>query len=230
MLPAARLATCAAMAAGLASVAHADILVDWDVANSTPAGQSTAGPIPVNSTATDLSASALTTVGVGDVASTGNKKDSLGGQSWNYQAFDIDDEYIGFTITPENGAVFNLGALYFNEAANNTFGAPAQWQLRSSVDAFASTIASGTITSGFQDIASAGYTVINLPSSFDAVSNAVEFRLYGTDFSTFSNQWFVANPSEGPYANFTLDGVLVPEPASMALIGLGGFAMIRRRR
>jgi len=58
-------------------------------------------------------------------------------------------------------------------------------------------------------------------ATFDGASHAdlayIEITSFGTGFGTV-------------FDNIQVDGTLVPEPSSLALLGLGGLAMLRRRR
>ncbi len=225
-------ATCAVLILLVCPAARADVLADYDIKGNSP-GTSYIGPVPVNSTADHVTAQAMEVVGVSNISSSGNKSESLGGNSWNSAAFDINDEYIGFSLAPAAGLALDIDAIYFNEAANNPFASgPGAWELRSSLDGFGSVVATGTITSGFQNINSAGFTKITLDSTFDNVSSNIEFRLYG-NVTNFGDQWFVTDPSDAstPFTNFTVEGAVVPEPASTALVGLGlAFCLARYRR
>jgi len=58
---------------------------------------------------------------------------------------------------------------------------------------------------------------------FDEITSPVEFRLYF---------WFSQTGSSGSAAefdNFSLNGTSVPEPASIALLALGGLTLLARR-
>ncbi len=60
------------------------------------------------------------------------------------------------------------------------------------------------------------------------------FNSVGTYTLTFTNDW-ATDPSPNTYTNLVIAGIdgtatLVPEPGSLALLGLGGLAMLRRRR
>ncbi|MEM0967479.1 MAG: hypothetical protein AAGJ81_15130 [Verrucomicrobiota bacterium] len=197
--------------------ASAVVIADWDIQGNGP-GTSYIGPVPLGSTATGVTASTITTVGVSNISSTGNKINSLGGNSWGTTPFDPNDAYVEFMITPDAGITLDLDTLYFNQAPNNLVGFSAVWELRSSLDGYSSVIATDSINIGFQNInAAAAYDAVVLGSNFDAITSSVTFRLYGTGFDGSSGQWFIANPTEGDFSNFTVEGSVIPEPAVTSL-------------
>lgn len=225
-------------AAGLLGVAlvaptQAEVLVDYDIVGNSP-GSSYLGPVAADSTAANISAGTLGTVGVGNVSSGGNKSNSIGGNSWESGGggIQIDTDYLGWSLTVADGFTMDIDAIHFNEAMNNSFSnPPGEWVLRSSLDGFATNAATGLITSGFQDITGTNtYTLINLGPEFDGLTGTVEFRLYAELDGAFSPQWFVSDPTDGPFTNFTVEGVVIPEPASFALLAAGALCGFARRR
>lgn len=134
--------------------------------------------------------------------------------------------YLGFTVTAEPGFTMDLGGLDFLFAAWD--GGPAadvpfqgNWVLRSSLDFFASDIASGSVsTGGTQD-----FTLVSVPLGQPQFANlgAIEFRLFAFGNGT-------------PQGLLEFDGVelvatVVPEPAAPALLlaGAGACWALRRR-
>lgn len=94
--------------------------------------------------------------------------------------------------------------------------------LQTSVDGFGSgkTVDSHTHTSG----TSADSVSFDL-TGLGTQSGAVEFRLYAYDDNTVN----VGTRFRNRVANMTLDVTAIPEPASLALLGVGGLVLLTRR-
>ncbi|MEM6333223.1 MAG: PEP-CTERM sorting domain-containing protein [Planctomycetota bacterium] len=225
--------TAALLGAAVLLPAQGAVLVDYDIVGNSP-GTSYLGPVAANSSDANITPGTLGTVGVGNVSSAGNKSNSLGGNSWESGGFQIGTDYLGWSLTVDSGFTMDIDAIHFNEAMNNSFAnPPGEWLLRSSLDNFATDAATGSITSGFQDITGTNtYTLINLGPEFDGLTGTVEFRLYAELDGNFSPQWFISDPTDGPFTNFTVEGstAVIPEPASLALLGVGATCFLARRR
>ena len=65
------------------------------------------------------------------------------------------------------------------------------------------------------------YSISLADSDFQNLTQAVTFRLYATSDGTGSTVQF---------DNFALNGEVIPEPASLALLGLGGLMLLPRRK
>ncbi len=227
-----------AMVVAIASAAHGAVLAEWDITQWS--GDHWNPNVTVTGEDTNVDASGISLVGLSNANSAGgNKASAIGGRSWNSATFSKSDEYLSFTITPTGGAVLDIDTIHLSEAMNNNNlindggpnEGPAEFRLRSSLDNFDTNILTGVITGGFQDINGAStYHALSLGSDFDAIDSTVEFRLYGTGFASFRGQWFIGNPADGPFDNFTVEGSVIPEPATMALVGLGLLTIARRRR
>ena len=86
--------------------------------------------------------------------------------------------YLEFSVAPNAGQTMTLTAVAMNIRRSTTGTAagsgPTTWSLRSSVDAFATDLGSGTLT-----LNSGPTTSVNLPVNFINLSAKTTFRLYG---------------------------------------------------
>ncbi|HEX7010476.1 MAG TPA: PEP-CTERM sorting domain-containing protein [Phycisphaeraceae bacterium] len=136
-----------------------------------------------------------------------------------------DAVYFSFTVTPDSGNTLNLDSLTL-DAARGGGSRPRGFVVRSSADGFTTDLAVNPNTN--TDLPTqrlidffTTYTVDLSDPAFDAVAGPLEFRIY------------VFSPGTGSaidFDNITLHGEVVPEPASLALLGLGGLGFLRRRR
>ncbi|MFC5050439.1 PEP-CTERM sorting domain-containing protein [Rubritalea spongiae] len=181
--------------------------------------------LSVTSTATGVSASDFTSPVFDFAVTTANAFTSNGlglatGTDDNMAGAITANQYMSFTISADSGTI-SMDTLSF-DIARAQRGAQ-DFQVRASFDGFTNFIE----VSGFQNQAIAQDTFTNYSfdltdSGFDVVTS-VEFRIYLDDRA--GNQ----NSSSGTY----IDNVVisaVPEPSSTALLGLGGLALILRRR
>jgi hypothetical protein len=212
--------------AALSSAAQASLL-EFNTAGNL--GTETTEP----STFNDPSVTASTlTFGAGvTAASNGNR---FGGSNW----FDTGDtnpttlaesvagnDYIQFTITPTAGSTYDVTNLQFIWDRSST--GPSGVTLRSSIDGYASDLATAT---GLVSTTTA-YTTLNI-SGLTALSTATTFRLYGYGASAATGTGgFDTNSGTQTQANVGVNSNFanLPEPASLAVLGLGGLAVLRRR-
>ncbi len=128
--------------------------------------------------------------------------------------------YFQFTITPASGYKMTLASFDLDAA----YGSPGSgFDLRSSVDNFATTLAAGNIGTGYPNFTT--YNIALTDPAYLDIADDLTFRIY--------NYAGGSNPSGG-YDNITVNGstAVVPEPASVATIaalGLVAFALNRRR-
>lgn len=132
------------------------------------------------------------------------------------------DQYFSFEVTPNSGATLDLTSLVF-QGARGGGGTPRGWEVRSSVDSFASTLGQADIPTVRPTLT--GFSVDLSAPAFDSLSGPVEFRVY-----TYSPN--INNSVE--YDDFRLVGTIsaatVPEPTGGLLLALGALAITMRRR
>lgn len=96
-------------------------------------------------------------------------------------------------------------------------------------------------TGAFMEFTDAGATVYDVPVTTGGISNVTgQWKAEGGSTSVFNGQalsgtWTLkatdsATGDTGAILGFAIKGTAVPEPATMAVLGLGALAAIRRRR
>lgn len=204
---------CAAVATALAfaPVSDADLLVQLDDADDNDGATSSSDPLPAVFTAAGLSSSSATQVGLGDFSNTGVWPIGTWGN-----AFDP-NQYITVTITPDAGNTINFTDATWDKGF---FGAGMDdGTIRTSLDGFAADVATGSDD---------GFEITYDLSGLGTVASEIEFRLYFVNDGSPSA--FTDLFTNGVNDGWVFNGTVVPEPGSLALLGLGGLAMLRRRR
>ena len=125
-------------------------------------------------------------------------------------------DYFAFTITPDANYQMELVRLTFEFDVTGPF--TSNFALRSSEDSFAGNLGTGQTT---------GQSNADIPLAFDEVDAAITFRVYIWDNSSSS-----AADRRTLLDDVTLEGsiVLIPEPGSLVLLGVGSLLMMSRRR
>jgi IPTL-CTERM motif len=152
---------------GVATPVAAEVLAFWDPGSSVDASL----PLPPTSVSPNI-ASASNLVGGPGLTSPGVFANAYVLDNWSGGAFDPND-YLSFSTTG-NGVTYQsvTFSLY------NNFDGTGNWEIRSSVDGFATALDSGTFTGIFF----AGLPITANVSAIGQQSGTVQFRIY-----TFNN-------------------------------------------
>lgn len=133
------------------------------------------------------------------------------------------NKYFVFSFQPEDGYYLDLLRLDFN-AARGGSSTPRGWGLRSSADAYTTTLGNSDI--GTQRATWTSYSVPLTAAYFDQVTDTLTFRIY---------VYSPANGSTIEFDDITIWGEVfelevIPEPGTLSLPALGVLGLLRRRR
>ena len=145
-------------------------------------------------------------------------------------AYDANN-YIEFSVTADQGSTIDLGVLYWVTSRGHSTRDLDDWTMVYSTNAavdFATEALTAAQAVGSGNISGGLYVPLSVDLSSQDTLQLGEtgtFRLYAYGRSATSTA------SDGTYFDsFQLQTVAVPEPSSAALLGLGGLALILRRR
>ena len=203
--------------AAVARPAAALPIATWDVAGSSGQTASVLASEPLTS--------ATTLIGFNVTPWPGGLCCFTAAAGWSL-AFDS-TRYYEFSVSADPGHAIlyeSISLSLFRGIQGATHGAES-WELRSSADAFASTLASFSLAGSANDeqVLFSGVDI----SSLGALPGTVIFRLYGfdytsaTDFSGLGAQPLGAGPLTGTGSNLVIAGLVTPEPGTGLLVAAG---------
>lgn len=230
--PSAELKNLLAITAGVFAfsiASHAEVLVNYDGVTDTPtivAAGISGSPITtgsantfneVNSPATPAYPSGPTQSGFGFYRFIPNNTAVLGTDEPSAFANNL---YLSLTVTPTNATDrLTVNSLSFNIARGGA-ATPRGYFVRTSLDNFASDLV-GTGPNGDVGTQRPTFLFVNAP-----ISGA-------SNLSSLTLRFYAYTPGTGQSLDIDdiiLNGSVVPEPASAALLGLGALSLIARRR
>jgi hypothetical protein len=138
--------------------------------------------------------------------------------------------YMSFTVSTTAGNKLDLTSLTYTSIHNATnAGAPdtnatMNFFVRSSIDSYAATV--GSVFSETWDSTTPNRTIDLSGAAFQNLTSPVTFRLY-----VYESVELDTNQG-ARWDDVVLNGNVnaIPEPSAIALLGLGGLALLRRRR
>ncbi len=147
------------------------------------------------------------------------------------------DTFFSFTIRAGSGFQLDLTELSFNYGnqngnvfrGGNPFNFTSTFFVRSNVDGYATTLGTATRSTTANNSTTPELLTIALPGSYTALTGDVTFRFYITDNN---DSGIDVHNMISRIDNVRLQGEvnLVPEPASLALLGGGALLLAARRR
>lgn len=140
--------------------------------------------------------------------------------------------YTGFEVTPDAGKTLDLSELSADLQMDVAGEGLGEWALYGDLDPsdglddFVSLVAgSNTAAGGSSSASSYEHVAIDLTAAQYQGLDGVALRLYRWHDGAFPINATVNSRTD----NLVLDGTVIPEPASLILMGLGGLAFLKRR-
>jgi hypothetical protein len=212
--------------AACSSDAAAEVLVTYDIGGANASDSDTVAP---ESTASGVSAGSI--VATPTLNTPFDFDGSFAWENWESGISADPATFIGWSVQPTAGNQIAYDIVNYVVISNaSTPQGPRNWELHASTDGFN---ASDILLDSFNMGSSGSMTRLGTDiSAIGTQAGAVEFRLFGFNGSTTT----FAGLSEGSFMNptpkLTIEGSVlpIPEPGSLALLGVGGLLIARRRR
>jgi hypothetical protein len=206
----------------IAAVAHADLLAAWEMTGANAVTM----PVLTNvfSAVGITSNSTVLRLGAGVTPDSGTANTFAGssfGEVSLANAISVSD-YFSWTVQADPGGSISVTNIAWKFQRTGTGG--SNYVLRSSFDGFVTDLYSSN-----NFLAAAGSGDANFPLSSLSGSNSLEFRLYV--WSASSDATGVDRFRTTGGTDLTIQGTVIPEPGTMALMGLGllGLTYLRRK-
>jgi hypothetical protein len=210
--------------------AHAAVLANYNFDSGTASTVTEAGSTPGAFSFNDGGDEGSLSADIGTGTNAFIRSDATGSTEALALA---DDDYFFFTVTADVGQTLNLTSLVFDFGAstqtNGNFAYNLTTYIQSSVGGLGSSdpsLASRSFTRPGNSTGSlTTVTAIDLTGASFQGLNSITFEFSVGDDLNNTN-------SIARFDNFALEGSVaaIPEPSSTALLGLGGLALILRRR
>jgi hypothetical protein len=141
---------------------------------------------------------------------------------WNSNSSTSLQRFFQFQVRPKAANVVTLAQIMFDQRRSET--GPKNWILRSSLDGFGA-----NLVYGGTPLADKWRTeTVMLPSQFENLTQAVTFRLYGSEATGATGTWRLDNVSIDGAARPAASAV--PTPAAIPAIVGFGVSLWRKRR
>jgi len=203
-----------------AGTASADVITSW-VNFGQPGDQAFS---PVGTEAANVTGSVLTRGSGITATGAGN---SISANGWDDLSA---DDYFTFGFTVDAGYSVDLDTLWFGSRSSGS--GPGFLSVYTSLDGFTTPVYS------FAQVGTSFNNNIADLSSLTGLTGSVEFRILADNGTSASGgtigsggTFRLGDHFDGSdFTEFRFEGTVVPAPASAALLGLGGFVAVRRRR
>ena len=209
-----------------AFVANADLLSSWNFQ-----GASSATP-PTTWDATSVNSLMSTTLisrGAG-VTASGNTN-GFSASAWaqpDLAGAIANSDYFEWSLSPLAGTTFSVTNAYYAIIRSGT--GPSNFTLRSSFDGYGSDL---WAVSNISATAQQNYTIdLSGSAGLQNLSAAVTFRMYAYQNASAAGTARIEDEGAGApaTADLIMNGLAIPEPGTMALMGLGLLALTYLRR
>ena len=206
----------------VASVAQAEILATWNFQGTNSTGVFGDGSMAGTIVAANID-SAVLSFGTDFVASTSGNNLRANGTGWSAggagSALDLNGGgYIQLLLTASSGYELTVTDIAGRTAGSGTgIGGAQRWAANSNGGAYSWVVEEGVTAN---DTAAAWDIT-------DTTGSTVGLRIFASPTAAAGSWGFAGNASA---ESIIINGTVIPEPATMSLLGLGALAMVLRRK